>query len=590
MITRLSILLVALLLSAVPASAQEQLWYVDPVHGADVPQSPPTATAPYKTITHAIAKAQAVASLSSPVTIVCKPGVYSSSTNGEVLPIRPRNFISIRGVGARACLLRGVFTDPAWLSPFLPLWPVGATSPKVILVDFTFLSNTGFTVAFDGFTLQGGEVQVYCSTEEGAKDFRVSNCLFDMVNFGMPEFGALLVQTMDQGVPVRLSAHFLNNTFIQGWRHFELEGYTDLTGDGDSVALCNTMDDNGSLRGEGDLNIQNNLIRCLDDFPRTAMLGIDEEDTTCQIGTPGGPTNAFDGALASQPLSVNGTYFTARKVGKGPPMPKVQIRSGPVGPDPNFLGEQNQAQFLTPDQSSFDARLFPTALPNLNPLQDQGSSPVGGVLRSQANLSFFDVPGTPPAFAWDCDGYGNPRKKGPIDIGFDEIDMLAITGCYGNFSTSYNTPPIGSPGIGHGAQTRYMIFHHQPGATLLLEYHVNLTDYSLSGSLGAYEPPQTLVPGVVIPGFLAPNHTYYMDPSNPLNAIYNLIQAGYTGVIFNNTFDGTPYNYASLVIDPGSSPSEQTGLAFWYKQQMVAVSQDASEFYIEISNMVTEQF
>jgi len=54
-------------------------------------------------------------------------------------------------------------------------------------------------------------------------------------------------------------------------------------------------DPNPTLRGVGNPNLQNNLVRCIAPSPRTALMGIDDSDTRAAVTTVTGPSNAFDG-------------------------------------------------------------------------------------------------------------------------------------------------------------------------------------------------------------------------------------------------------------------------------------------------------
>jgi hypothetical protein len=415
-------------------------------------------------------------SAENPGLVHVMPGIYGPATNGEQLPIQMWEFISIQGQSARACVIRGTGDTPN-TNAFVPFTPLGDRAFWEVLADFSFLTDDTYVEFMDGFTFQSGQIQIYCEPEEVDCQWRVSNCVFDMLDMsdvGLPgpEFGILMSHTYDadyalvkgpKGKPVGVGgyhdveAHIINNTFIQGWLPGN-EGVM-ITATETSVAICDVANSLWNdplfpmserdpfvvLRGVGNPNIQNNLIRALDDAPRTAFLGIDDADTRIIAGFPapapgGSPTNAFD---PTQALDTNGTYDSLIVAsGTGPltppvigvvPVPAVIPNAVQGGRDPGFLGEMLGQFFGNPIEFSRDWRImFPSQL------FDQGFAPDAfGLLTALNGTTHDDSPAlmvgqldnVHPVFDFDGEGYGNQRWRfGRPDIGFDELDLIAIAG------------------------------------------------------------------------------------------------------------------------------------------------------------------
>ncbi|MEM7357375.1 MAG: hypothetical protein AAF657_41560, partial [Acidobacteriota bacterium] len=300
------------------------------------------------------------------------------------------------------------------------------------------------------------------------------NNVFDMLNFsdaGVPGplFGILMVHTFDlsilgyRDIPLNI----LNNTFIQGWADPGLGIVTAVPGSVAITDVTNTLvndplfpeaepDPNPVLRGVGNPNIQNNLIRSAPTPARTALLGIDATDTSAAIGTLIGASNAFDPAQA---VSTNGV-FNSLIIG-AVPAPAVSTNPSTGGSDPAFVGEMLSSLGGLPTSVTRDWRvLFDSAL------VDAGTSPVppnlapGGVLQAGNGTAYVE-PTLIPLSSFDFDGevYGNLRRLGAeIDIGFDETGQF-VDSLYGNDSRSYSPMPCDvsctpTPGLG----TRVLLF------------------------------------------------------------------------------------------------------------------------------------
>ena len=483
-----------------------QAW-VDPVNGDDATAVVANKALPFRTIGHARAAVQTSIAVNNQVGVVhCLPGVYSLATNGEILPISMVDQIHIRGVGAKECVIRGGAIPN--IPVFLPIAPMGAFAVQEVLVDFsTVISNTKETASIDGFTLLGGDVQVFFNSSNGNSYGRVSNCLFDMRDVpksGLigPSFGILMVNPYLCATGLgyqECRASIFHNTFIQGYR--PAVGPPE-TARAESVAICDVTDNSGdpnlaygpgpypALRGLSCPSIQNNLIRCLPDARRTALLGVDESDTTFQI-IPGFPlmleSNAFH-ALENGQTTFDETYtFCSVPQGKSP-KPVVDLMTT----DPGFVGEMigdlNLQAGLTPTAVRDFRLLFDSPLVNRGRYTPVNSGPCAGILMYAGNGNCYSEPNNPAylhgSFQHDGEGFGNPRvafswAKPTLmpmpDIGFDETDTLVIAGCYANESRSHSLPWDST--IGTGSPYRWYLLPDPPDA---------FTDFFLVGSLLPY--------------------------------------------------------------------------------------------------------
>jgi hypothetical protein len=304
-----------------------------------------------------------------------------------------RDRVHVQGVGARRCVIRGITTStlPHVTHPGL-FWPnnVDGTGGSMsfdaeVLVSWEFAHPSALGVAggayasssapwfpedgcladtaevFDGFTLQGGDVQMLVWDppptpqswpQPTGRSGRISNCVFDLRNnFPVPNpdeptnpppiapqyptllpgpyFGLMLLKRFVQISPGQPGGyrdqHFLiaHNTFIFAqWGAYAAGDPTqgggfrwkarrpgvaimDVTDPGCSTAL---HDPDSSLRGVGRAGLLGNLFRTMGDPLHHPMLGIERPDTVFLIGGPGGTprqTNAFDSALAAPAVVAN---------------------------------------------------------------------------------------------------------------------------------------------------------------------------------------------------------------------------------------------------------------------------------------------
>jgi hypothetical protein len=392
------------------------------------------------------------------------------------------HIISVRG--AKETIIRATASATPMNNVFYPIQnmpPLNRSMHQaVVLVNYSNVPNTPLDgmhgPLIDGFTFQGGDIQVYARAEAHMEG-RVSNCCFDM-RFH-EKFGVLVVSVYDQGLnpPGYHPAEFviLNNTFIQNW----VNGPNPEPQGVNNIGICNVNDPldedpNQQLRGVNALLIHNNCIRSLPSDIRTSMLGIDDSDTRA---VSSGWSNAF---IPGTARSFSGQYQSL--IMGAVPQPKVALT--PVmggGLDPAFVGEMINSRFgiLHPNHWVRDFRILPTS-----PLVDQGiaMNSSGAIINTNGivyqeysyppQTDYINDPTLDPrwqigSFLWDGEGYGNPRivdssvvPGNSVDIGFDETDIFCVAGSYGNDSRSHNQSC--QPGvIPNGDATRHMIFPDQ---------------------------------------------------------------------------------------------------------------------------------
>lgn len=448
-----------------------QAW-VDPVGGSDGTGALGDRSRPYRTIAKAAKEVSgAVAGTADAGLVHCLPGTYSPSTNGEPLPLAMADGVHVRGKGAQECVIRGAGAPNAPV--FLPVAPLGATAMQEVLVDFGAVTPAlADPASIDGFTFLGGDVQVLFLAYQGEARGRVSNCLFDLRHVpekGLqgPAFGILMVSPYlganSFGYrPCR--PHVLHCTFVQGYR--PAAGPVEVARPA-SAAICDVTDNTGdpllisgqanypALRGIGAPSVQNCIFRSLPEAPRTALLGLDDTDTTA-ILIPGLPiplpSNAFALALNGQ-TTFDTTWTYASAYLGTPPSPCVDL----TATDPAFVGEMVGDLNLQAGLSATAVRdfrlLFDSPLVNrgrTTPLHFPGCA--ASLLFAPNGTSYQE-----PLLAgylhgslrFDGEGYGNPRvayswmNPGlfPMpDLGFDESESLVVSGSYANESRSHGKP------------------------------------------------------------------------------------------------------------------------------------------------------
>ena len=457
--------------------------WVDPFHGDDQTGAVDDRTRPYQTINAAIFALGGLANPAQEGLVHALPGLYADDNPvPQSFPIGMRPYIHVQGAGAKECVLR-VRTEQ---NPFQVYWPLTTGLVRQgasIAVDFT-LQGAPEPSMFDGFTIQGADVQVYAETEAGPRSGRVSNCVFDMRKGGVemlpgPTFGVLIAAIYfgENGIDYYdMDFRLFNNTFLQGVQYSDDQ--VDLATP-ESVAICNVNDPtppcgfpicfedpNRTIRGVSALHIQNNLIRSLDMEPRTAMLGIDRGDTAVVVSSRPGvyDSNAFGGSLVGGTSVDPAGTFSSQIVG-GAPIPVVDL--DPF--DPGFVGEFHSFTSGNGLQER-DARLLHDSV-----LRDVGASPAFApgaceasfiALNGRLHLDVTRAEAT-SSFDFDGDGIGNPRIVGEdVDAGFDEIDVCTLAGSYGNDTKSHHLPydttlgvdSVGVPRIQTGTPDRDYLF------------------------------------------------------------------------------------------------------------------------------------
>lgn len=309
------------------------------------------------------------------------PGLYGPHGNyssGDQFPIWMHDRVHVQGIGARQCVIRG--GGPNTFGTFWPTGQVPQTMDKKVLVAFRdssqfsrMRSATGTLEVpsvpehmppwagrgetaelIDGFTFQGGDVQVYvCPGYQngfnvlggGPLAARITNCVFDMrhqwaaseqvdgtppfatYSVDGPWFGVLMAKPHYSLGPGQPDGYFeeevliASNTFIlaewrlgTGWIH---------TARSDAVAIMDVVDPapnngiadlNTQLRGLGNPIIINNLIRTWPGVQpassgHMAMLGIERTDTRIiDLNNAPRDTNAF---VPSRVGTTNGTFRSA---------------------------------------------------------------------------------------------------------------------------------------------------------------------------------------------------------------------------------------------------------------------------------------
>ena len=269
--------------------------YVDPAYGNDTTARVSNPDKPFRKLQAAIDAAQAELSsvsggnpvaLGMDATVVALEGVYGpkgpSPANGEFasgdsFPIRMRDRVHVKGVGARRCILRGVRTgDVNTAGTTSVFWPSAPSADgdaterstaSEVLLDLSqtniahapwFAQNTrndDLIEVFDSFTFQSGDVQVlvtsgYDTAHLGEPKAIVANCIFDMRHgysvaaaveppppqqpvptraVSGPTFGVLMVQAYvpygGSGGYVDQKVLITQNTFVMahytptGWQH-----------------------------------------------------------------------------------------------------------------------------------------------------------------------------------------------------------------------------------------------------------------------------------------------------------------------------------------------------------------------------------
>ncbi len=527
--------------------------------------------------------------------VLCLPGTYGptgvQAGPKDDLPIVIRDRVSLRGQGARRVVLRGESPDN---TPSNIFWPNNQTCGVFqggyeVLIDFRHeWTDQGYEQTpwtdnseefVDGFTFQGGDVQVYFDGE-GQRLGRVSNCLFDMRHDPMgvpgPYFGIEIVHGYDPNSPGYPShpINVLNNTFILG--EVCPAGVSALLARPEAVAIIdvndpkcsvpNGFDPDMSLRGVGAPSIQNNLIRDLpNQTSQVVLLGIDKFDVKADIGTSPGRTNSF---RESRTGGNNGTFHSI--LINDPPRAKVNLDT--LQNDPPFVGEA-LASSLPAFLIYRDWRLLPGSIVGSVvriPQENQGSGPVGGQLQASNGTTYIEPTCAElSSFQYDGEGYGNPRRVGEVDIGFDECHMMVMAATWANLSNSHNLPDLSiDPNLGTGAGRRVILFSRQLNGDPVTIHgtKVAYTSAPWSHQPGVLYPPTTngSLPAFYQDQYISFSNDPTSNPSMPwtgniaLATLVNPVSgvsygAGYRIVVDNETGPGTFFNTQAVVVSGGST-------------------------------------
>lgn len=373
--------------------------WVDPVNGGDATGEVQDPDLPFKTLQKAIDDTfNALIVLGAGYGEVrALPGVYGPAnvvgngpnSSGDVFPVVMRDRVSVQGVGgARRCVIRGTGSPTSGGGSGIPLrWPdsqfgrnTNTTSlpAREVLIDMSSINHAtryapntttpwydpgngqtepptpeGYDAreVLNGFTLQGGDVQVLFLNGGGDQDFKprgvVSNCIFDMRHqlpgYGFvpvpgPWFGIMMckqfttaggwncspsipdtVGYLDQEVLI------LNNTFILS-QYFPSTGFgharngavgiidvTDPMCSSNQGQLGHGWDCDDSFRGLGNPAIVNNLFRTgkYETTPSSlayAMLGVDLNDTL--VRPPSGPPVQSNVFATARVGTTNGLFWS----------------------------------------------------------------------------------------------------------------------------------------------------------------------------------------------------------------------------------------------------------------------------------------
>ncbi|MEM7205063.1 MAG: hypothetical protein AAF628_32715 [Planctomycetota bacterium] len=528
------------------------------------------------------------------------PGVYGPTglqSSTDALPIRMRNRVHVQGAGARRCILRGTGVDNG-----TTFWPSEEEcgTPDVaaeILVDFYFAANPGSfpfdtEEMLDGFTFQGGDVQVLVNSEAPVLG-RISNCLFDMRHGALPGhgtvagpfFGIQMVHVYELDLPGYHDhpVNILNNTFVLG-DHLGPLSRPDavaIIDVNDPACWALEPDPDPELRGVGNPSVQNNLVRSLPSQPVVELMGLDGADTRAATGTFIGNTNAFHRLKVG---GDNGIFYAT--ISGAPPLPRVST----ANLDPGFMGEVLGAAHVL--GSYRDYRIMPDSA-----VIDRGSAPAGGLLTAANGTTYLDLACAElSSFQWDGEGYGNPRiVGGEVDLGFDEVHLAAMAGGYANEDASHNLPPgpLLHPSVtSTGGRGRYVILPPSvPDGTPLVVLGTNRTvNLTPAGQIrGWTRQPGTTGP-TLQPGLPADFRTAYLNLQNPdaptpwtgavsLRTTVNPVQPSilhvYGLLVRPNGFPisdneglgapGTYFNTQTLVLDARGNPLQVSNLQSEYR-------------------------
>ncbi len=434
------------------------------------------------------------------------PGIYDPST--QSFPIRMRNGVNVVGGNARHCVLRTGAAQPIVFTPTREpaTCEQGSRSSLSIIVDYSSSydgDRANYSELVQGVTFQGSDIQVSCDSEFTPVTGRISNCLFDMLNYSTlpgPYFGILLVHKYNQFTDSYVNYQFdiIHNTFIQGWRPTPT---VKVTARPESVGLCDVSDplypETTGLHYVGKTTVVNNLFRCLTQDSadvRTATLGIPATDgRASQDGEPERDCNYL--------LETQSDSFCSD-------VAEPLVNAPGADDDPAFVGEMLTAKLGLGLKVGRDWRVLPDSV-----VVDKGvGTGADGTLVVFDEIgigNFVPRPYTEPSvtdcrlsaidsFAFDGEGYGNRRVIGAHpDLGCDEFERLIGAG-YGPESIVIPATPVATcypittgPGLTGGANAIYNIVAN-PGTLWFRRTNVNCPSTGFSAPPGALVPPSAV--------------------------------------------------------------------------------------------------
>ena len=349
-----------------PARAADPLptciRYVDAVNGSDGAAG--TFDYPWKTINRAFFGPNAA---SKGDCIVLLPGVYSASTNGETIPIRMRDEVSIQGTNALNTILDGEGSD-------------------VIQVFSVFGTDDFDDTLLDGVTITNGRRGVRMLTEVAPIKITIANCFIVKNEIGVQSTLICDLAEPEDGYHDHRYA-LINDTIA--------DNQIGILDEGLPAEDC---DFDGQINGESSPCIANCIV-----YPNSCsdLQGVDGDDLVNTAFC------TFDVAQFNCPASFPPTTSVIRG---DRPLPSSII---------NVCGIPRTSLYVLP--SRWDYRLRPPSI-----MVNQGTTTLVaangtvGQKHFPCDLDVFDV---------DCEGYHNGRLvNGVPDVGADEQGQFLIVG------------------------------------------------------------------------------------------------------------------------------------------------------------------
>lgn len=279
-----------------------------------------------------------------------------------------------------------------------------------------------------------------------------------------------------------------------------------------------------------------------------------------------------------------------------PPSPAVQIWNGitpPPGPEKNpaFVSDMLVTAGASLPAGHKDYRIMPgSPLMEMGHIWTSNNFLNGAIFTESAcpDVKFLD---------WDGEGYGNPRKVGQVDIGFDEAGIYLMAGSYANHENSHNLEPRTAGGgkilnaaAGVGQAKRYVVFAYQvPGASpatdLLNSTHslfaVELQPASAAQWGSGWTNPPLTHPSPIQNTSAEPRFDLEwisFDPADQTPTVANWVAippfTQQTTIPFTSTTGQSP---VSFLFTPYQLDNEPTNFGSWFNTQFMIVQQNAPQ-------------